>query len=494
LMPRLRLEQAGLRLPAVELLVDVLRGKPAPDDPLYQQLLKGVNLERPFSEHGRPFTVVNKLDAEEALWLLDCLMDPAADLKTANEKQQLENLVVPYLTSKNHRERIDAAVLLGRIGFGPKAAKGLAAAIAKPYDFPEIASIGKGMPDDRFRDKAYFVYVLAQQISDVQQLKAFADPLKMYRDIRYGLARGLGARGKEDAIPLLAEMAMTDPITLIRQQARYAIADIQDTWRLAGKPVAPVAWPASKPLEAWYPPRGLKWADTTFIDLPKLGQVPSATKALKDQLSPKSFRNLNMAQASGAQQMMIGQIEETRLAFEALAKLPQEARRKELLAALELPYPHVHYQTLKTLADVGDRGAIPALVAKLDVFGAKGDALAYWWCCEALGKMQAKEATKVLQKFATVTNQAGTFGPEGMPLGYASAKALGRIVADVKDADMQRLLKSDNVWLRAGALRGLAESEAKGVDVLLREAAEANQPALVRQESKSLAATRGGVR
>src|SRR5439155_4659537 len=160
LMPRLMLERAGLRRRAVDLLLDALRGKADSSDPLYQQLLKGVNLERPFSEHGRPFPVVAKLGAEEAVWLLGCLVDPDSDFPAGPQRQQLEDLLVPLLTSTNHRERIDAAVLLGRVGFGPKAAKALAAEVAKPYDFPEIASIGKAMPDDRFRDKAYFAYAL----------------------------------------------------------------------------------------------------------------------------------------------------------------------------------------------------------------------------------------------------------------------------------------------------------------------------------------------
>jgi HEAT repeat protein len=484
LMPRLMLELAGLRRQAVDLLIDVLRGNAATDDPLYQQLTKGVNLERPFSEHGRPFPVVGKLGAEEALWLLGCLIDPNADLKNAKELLQLEDLTVPYLTSKNHRERIDAAVLLGRTGFGPGAAKALADEVAKPYDFPEIASIGKGMPDDRFRDKAYFVYVLAQHISDVNQLKPFADPLKMYRDIRYGLTRGLAVRGKTDALALLAEMAVTDPITLIRQQGRYAIADIQDTLHLAGQPAAAVVWPAHKPLEAWYPPRGLKWADTTFALVSKLGPIPALDKPLKDQLAPASFRNLNMAQAAGAQQMMIGQIEETRLAFVAIAKLPEAARRQQLLAALELPYPYVRYLALQTLADAGDRATIPVLVAKLETFGNKGDALGFWWCCEALGKMQAKDALSVLAKYASTSNPPGTFGPEGMALGYVSARTLGRVTGDVKHAEVKRLLESDNVWLKAGVLRGLAEARAPGIEALLKDAAAESQPAVVRQEAR----------
>src|SRR5262249_30232568 len=124
-----------------------------------------------------------------------------------------------------------------------------------------IWSIGKGMPDTNFRDKAYLVQTLARHVTDVGKLKPFADPKKMTRDIRYGLTHGLGFRGKPDGIPLLLEMATRDPITLIRQQARYALADIQDACRIAGKPIPEIKLPEALPLEALYPPRGLKWTD-----------------------------------------------------------------------------------------------------------------------------------------------------------------------------------------------------------------------------------------
>src|SRR5262249_12364672 len=55
LMPRMLLERAGHRRRAVELLIEALQGRQKHNDPVYQQLIKGINLERPFSEHGRPF-------------------------------------------------------------------------------------------------------------------------------------------------------------------------------------------------------------------------------------------------------------------------------------------------------------------------------------------------------------------------------------------------------------------------------------------------------
>ncbi|MFH1267019.1 MAG: HEAT repeat domain-containing protein, partial [Planctomycetota bacterium] len=136
LLGRLLLEKAGLRKRAVELLAAALRADSSPEnDPLYGQLVKGINLERPFSEHGRPFPVVKQIEPEQALWLLGCLTVDASEVP--------EELILPYVRSENHRERIDAAVLLNRLGVGPKGADLLAAEIAKPYTFPEILSIGK---------------------------------------------------------------------------------------------------------------------------------------------------------------------------------------------------------------------------------------------------------------------------------------------------------------------------------------------------------------
>ncbi len=488
LMPRLLLDRAGQRRRIVDMLIEALQGRQKKDDPVYQQLLKGINLERPFSEHGRPFPVVQQIGPEEAVWLLGCLLRPDVDLDTPAKRDQLEALVVPLLTSKHQRERVDAAVLLGLTGFGPKAAAALAAEIRKPYPFPEIAGMGKGIPDPNERDKAYMAQALARHVDDVKRLKEFADPRTMFRDIRYGLTHGLALRGKADAVPLLVEMATRDPIVLIRQQARYGLADIQDACRLAGRPVPEVKLPESLPLEAWYPPRGLKWADTTFTEFAREGDRTPAAAALpaflKQQLAPAHFRNLNMAQATGARYMMIGHVEETRRAFAALAKQPGEAARKELLAALETPYPFAHYLAAQALAERGDKEAVPVLVRKLDAYLKVQDTVGFWWCCEALGRLKAQEALPALQRHAVAANPPGTYGPEGMAAGYAAARALARIAADVKQANVARLLASDNVWLRAGALRGLAEARAPGVERLLRDAADEESPAVVRSEAR----------
>jgi competence ComEA-like helix-hairpin-helix protein len=488
LMPRLLFERAGLRHRAVEILVAALRGEQKKDDALYDPLLKGINLERPFSEHGRPFDVVKQIGTEEALWLLTCLIDTRADLPSASKRDELERIVVPFLMSANHRERIDAAVLLGITGFGPKAAEVLAAEIAKPYPFPEIASMGKGMPDSNFRDKAYFVQTLARHVEDVSRLRPFVDPRTMTRDVRYGLTHGLAFRGKADGLPLLAEMATSDPITLVRQQARYAVADIQDACRLAGQAVPKVSWPEPEPLEALHPPRALTWSDTSFVEFRDVMPPPEDTadlaRYLNDCLGSSHFRNLNNAQAAGAQHLMTDQVEETRLAFARLARLPGEAGRKPLLAALDTPYPYAHYLALQALIERREPEAIPTLIGKLPAFVKAQDTVGFWWCCEALARLKAKDAVPTLARYATAVNPSGTFGPEGMATGYVAAQALARIAADPKQADVAQLLANDNVWLRAGALRGLAEAEVPGVEPLLEEAAAEESPALVRSEAR----------
>jgi HEAT repeat protein len=487
-MPRLLLDRNGLRRRVVHVLLDALRGEHNTSDKVYQAILKGINLERPFSEHGRPFNVVHKIGSEESLWLLDGLLRPEADLPTAKDRANLEARVATFLTSASPRERIDAAVLLGRIGFGANTARILMAEIRKPYAFPEITSIGKGMPDFRHRDKAYLVQTLAQHIDDVRELIPFADAKTMFRDIRYGLTHGLARRGKADAIPFLVQMATRDPITLVRQQARYALADIQDAYRLAARPEPKVELPGPQPLETIYPPRGLQWPDTSFTELPAPvaeppADVPQLLKYVDACLAPPHFRNLNNAQAAGAEHMMIAHVEETRRAFAALARHSDMQSYQKLLSALDSPYPFAHYLAAKALADRRETRAIPRLIEKLQAYATARDTVGFWSCCNALAGLKAVQAVPALARFATADNPPGTFGPKGMAFGYAAALALGRITADAKNPDVAPLLAGTNLWLRAGVLRGLRESGAPGLDELLRQAAEETSPALVRAEA-----------
>jgi hypothetical protein len=346
-------------------------------------------------------------------------------------------------------------------------------------------------------------------VDDVNKLKPFSSAAPsppwgeggvrggVYRDIRYGLTRGLARRAKPDGIPLLIEMATRDPLTLIRQQARYGIADIQDACRLRGEAVPVVTLPEPRPLEELYPPRGLTWKgddveltkwianqqfDAIRPNKQSLGELEAETDEL---LATTNFRNLNMAQASGANQLMTGRIT-------TLADRVGIRAQGALLQMLDKSQPFAQHLSAKSLGEHGNTDAIPALTAKLDPFAKSANTVGFWWCCEALAQLVSRErkrpevesAVQALAKHATATNPANTYGPPGMSTGYIAAKALAQIVADPKHAEVERCLRSDNIWLRAGALRGLAEAKATGIEPLLKQAAEPENPAVVRAEAE----------
>ncbi|MCS7168606.1 MAG: HEAT repeat domain-containing protein [Gemmatales bacterium] len=536
--PRILLERGGSRATIVHLLCEVLRHnqpantvarpKEAQRPPLaqaqqlalYDAVLRGVNLERPFSEHGRPFPVVAALGAEEALWLLTCLALPG---------EVPEELVTPYLTSAYHRERIDAAVLLLLQGFrSPNSAPHSAEQVllreaSRPYDFPEIWSIGKGMPDDNFRDKAYMVQALAVHMTDLSSLERFADPHRASRDLRYALARGLARRGKTDAVPLLLRLCR-DPLTVVQQQARYALAEIRDLARLRGEKVPQfrVLWPQDPTRPAagnaevddtripvpvgdpqfaqkYYPPRAVNWSDRTATPFPQrlaLSQPPTDWQAL---LVPQHFRNLTVPFVRGAERMMIERADELYHVAEQLRRLPAEQNREAWQRLLESPYPYAQYLALESVALQPDRSWAPTLLQKLDEFAEKGNAVGFWWCCEALAQVaqqlpndksvRGPTRDEVLTRltrylFKAPTASSAFFGPEGMALGYPAARAVGKILGTTQHPLARQIWHNENAWFRAGLLRGLREAGAPDLQDWLEQGQRPSQPALVRYEAQ----------
>jgi len=532
------LERGGYRKPIVRMLCQVLlqhspartTGRPetvsqpkfpdAESQQLYQAVLQGINLERPFQEHGRPFPVIPAIGAEEALWLLTCLAQPG---------EVPEEIIVPYLTSAYHRERIDAAVLLALQGFrspnpDPNGAEAvLLREASKAYPFPEIWSIGKGMPDDNFRDKAYMVQALAMHTANLGALERFADPGWAYRDLRYALARGLARRGKTDAIPLLLRLCQ-DPLTVVQQQARYALADIRDQARLRGelvphfrvawqtdtqsaqahKPTAPEATTIWVPVNdsSWtrrhYPPKAYSWPNPKPAPLPPRLSLAQPLSDWQKLLLPQHFRNLSIPFVRGADRMMVQHAHELASIAEALRQVPPQQSREVWLRWLDSPYPYAQYLALESLAQQPQPQLTPLLLQQLDDFAQRGNAVGFWWCCEALSAVakqlpdlssnDSASRAQLLQALAKYAGPSPTsspfFGPEGMALGYPATRAIGRIAASTSHEFVRQLWQSDNLWLRAGVLRGLAEAGAANLDAWLEEAKQPGQPALVRAEAE----------
>jgi hypothetical protein len=241
-----------------------------------------------------------------------------------------------------------------------------------------------------------------------------------------------------------------------------------------------------EPLEGLYPPRPLSWSDTQFREFAVPAPPPQGSAELEDYLdrclAASHFRNLNMAQARGADHMMIAHVEEARRGFEEIGRSGEQ--RGRLKTALESPYPFAHYLACRVLARHKDQPGTDLLVRSLERFVKQQEEVGYWWCCEALAERQAREALPVLARYAGAKNRSGFFGPEGMATGYVAARALARIAADAKDPVVARLLQDENIWLRAAALRGLAEAGAQGIDHLLEDAARESSPALIRHEAR----------
>lgn len=504
LLGRLLMERAGLRRRAIELLAGVLAEdvgiqavgekrnlKADRDDPLYVQILKGINLERPFFEHGRPFPAVEHIEPEQALWLLGCLVDekPRAGQSARDDEPHVpEELILPYLTSENWRERIDGAVLLNRLGVSRAGAELLASEIAKPYSFPEILSIGKSRPGTNYRDKCYMLVALARHTASVERLRPFADPRRNYRDIRYGLALGLGYRGTPDGIGLLSELATVDPIGVVRRQARESLRRIQETQRWAGKPVPQIDLPSPVAAESLYPPRRIDWPGPLVV-ASAASPGRRTLEALKQQvaqiLSPEQYRNLNNTnnQAPGATRMMVGNAASLAGAVEALCAEHAKSAEPILREMLDSPYPFAHYVALRQLAGGDFPDMDEVLAAKLDAFAKSGDTVGFYWTCEALAARRMQAAVPQLVRYAQAETWPGLHGPIGMGCGYPAAKALARLVDNAARPETSRLLDDQNAWLSAGALAGLTDTKDRRLNDLLYRFREHHPSALVRAEA-----------
>ena len=483
LLGRMLLEKAGLRKRTVDLLVGVLRGDPAPEgDPLYDQVLKGINLERPFAEHSRPFPVVDVIQPEQALWFLSCL---------AIDKLEVpEELILPYLKSENWRERIDAAVLLDVLGTSSDGAGVLAAEARKPYPFKEIMGIGKSHYDTNFRDKCYLVAALAHHVDDVGSLGTFADPKTRYRDVRYGLAVGLGRRGRPDGVDLLARLATSDPISVIRRQARESLRAIQEIQQTSGNPPPRIKLPEPLAFEAWYPPRGLRWPDAVVEQLedqepPAIAGLADLEAAVADSLAADHYRNLNNAnnQAPGATRMMVTGIAAFDRAVEATSAQYPQAAGPILGRILDSPYPYAHYLALRELRLGGYDEFDAVLIGKLADFAKSADTVGFFWTCEALALRSVDSAIPALSSYTQAESQPGTHGPIGMGYGYPAAKAVARLAGQSSHPEVGRLLSSENIWLRSGALAGLCEARAPGINALLTDVLKKQPAALVRAQA-----------
>lgn len=486
-LARVLLNRAKLRADVIKTATAILSGTADAEDDLYKQLLAGTNIDRPRSEHGRAFPVLKQLEAEQALHLLACLAEKPNEIP--------ESLVTPLLTSANHRERIEAAVIFRKFGFSPETERVLREEASQAYAFGEIWSIGKGRSDTQFRDKAYFLMALGAQGRDLAALEPFADYTRFYRDVRLGLAIGLGFRGTTDGYPLLEKLAR-DPIFSVHRQCANAAAQIEGMQLFAGREVPRLKLPLREPLKAEYPaPGAYAFADRTADPLSLPGSIsldlddPAVlVTALQSAIDGPQHKNLNNAHARNADRMRIldaGELARVLDNPEVATRGPLTPELQEALtAALDSPYPFAHYLATRLIAIRQERTLILQLVQKLTAYPAAADTVGFYWTADTLGRLRAAEAVEPLTQVAVGKTFSGTYGSIGMAYGFAAARGLG-MIADAGDhAAMANLLASDNVWLRAGVIDGLVEQGDAGVIGELEKIIAESPNAILEEEAR----------
>lgn len=483
---RILLNRAGLRKDAVKIAADVLHGASDTNNELYRLLLAGTNIDRPRSEHGRAFPIVKQLEPEQALHLLACLAEGSEEIP--------ESLVAPLLGSKNHRERIEAAVIFRKFGFSRETEEILRDEAAKAYTFGEIWSIGKGRNDPQFRDKAYLLMALGAHARDVAALAPFADYTKFYRDVRLGLAIGLGFRATPDGGSLLTQLAH-DPIFAVHREAAMAAVQIHDAELFAGRDAPPLSLPRRVPLKPEYPAPGpYVFSDRTPDPTSQPGTITLDLRdpqvlinALHSAVDQSQYKNLGNVNARNAERMRL--FDSAALAgvldapIATTSPLTPELEQA-LTAAIDSPFPFAHYLAARLIAVRQEQKFAPILAKKLPVWVAAADTVGFYWAADSLGRLRSPEAIEPLAAIAIGKPFDRTFGSVGMAFGFAASRGLGMIVGETQRPEMARLLQSDNVWLRAGVLDGLVERGDPAVVGQLERILSESSSAILEEEAR----------
>ena len=479
---RILLERAGQRAQIVEIARRVLAGTAEIEDTLYQQVLAGTNLDRPRSEHGRAFPVVKQLEPEQALHLLAMLAGDRAEIP--------ETLVASRLRSPNHRERIEAAVIFRKFGFTRETELILREEVARTYPFREIWSIGKGTQDTQFRDKSYLMMALAAHAADPATLALFADYTSYLRDIRIGLALGLGFRGQADGYPLLERLAH-DPIFSVHRECAHAAIEIRDAEMFAGHEIKLPALPAREPLRPEYRSgRAFAFADQTSEPAAGAGTLvlnaddPHAVvQALWAAIDSAQYKNVGNTFARNAERMrifdagLLAGILELRSAVETPLTNDLE---QALQGAIDSPYPFAHYLAARLVAIRNEQKFATKLIEKLPGCVKAADTVGFYWYADTLGRLKSAEALPILSDFATAKPFDRVYGSLGMAYGFPAARAIG-MIGGADAQSVTSLLTSGNVWLRAGVLDGLIENADPTVRAALQKIL-ANPPGAILEE------------
>ncbi len=485
-LARRLLERTDLLDKTLAVARSVLRGEADTHDPLYAALLQGSNNDRPYSEHGHPFEVLKQIEPEQALQYLACLAVSPQDAP--------ESLVAPFLASKHHRERIEAAVVLRRVGWSqPATAKLLVDQIREPYPFREIWSIGKGRFELNFRDKAYLLIALAAHMPDVAALREFADSSKYFRDVRLGLGLGLGLRSAADpaTIELLA-LLERDPIFSVRRTARNSLGLLADTEMFAGRnepTVSPVApYVQAKPvIPAW------TFADARPDAAPPVAAIEAGedafVRALVASVDAKGYANVANTFARNAERMRLFDARRLEELVIERARSARELTDAERAASAPRSRRRIPSRTTWRRGSPSSGRMRPSRGRCCPAWG-RGSTRPTRWvciggraaeCAEWRGGGGSRDSRG--DRRAEILRQGLRVPRHGVRVrrgaGVGSARRHGRS-PDIDAA----LATSENAWLRAGYLEGLALSNHPRVRELLERTLAEAPGAFLEEEAR----------
>ena len=218
----------------------------------------------------------------------------------------------------------------------------------------------------------------------------------------------------------------------------------------------------------------------------RLLSLEDLNQAVAEGLKAEQYRNLNNGnnQAPGASRMMVRGIDSFDQAVAALAKNYPQAAESAFRRLLDSPYPFAHFLALRELRNEEYSPRLAAqLASRLESFAKTADTVGFSWTCEVLAEQGSDAVIPLSLRYAEMQSPAGLHGPAGMGFGYPAAKAAARLAGRLSDPAVERLLASENVWLRAGAIAGLSEANAPGLADLAAALLREPQPAILRDHA-----------
>lgn len=168
--------------------------------------------------------------------------------------------------------------------------------------------------------------------------------------------------------------------------------------------------------------------------------------------------------------------------------------------ALDSPYPFAHYLVARFIAVRGEARLAEKLPGRLAKFVELADTVGVYWAADAIGRTRAAGGAEALSQLAEAKTYAKTYGSIGMAYGFSAARGLGLLANGPDDTAIRQLVRSENVWLRAGVIEGLGErrnetaADLAGLEPMLEELRDESGSLFLEEQARYVAGKGKGKR